>query len=194
MSKSSQPSNSSVRSLRSDVALRRIADCRCQRCFTSRSKCNRSNSRDRRVRGRCNARLGPVPVIVVNCHEGFWWIIVGIVRVPAHVLIVAVGGGVEWAFWDNWSAKVEYDFYDFSTRNLSLPGTISGIPDVVPGVNIKETISTVKIGINYRFGAYWELRLSDVSCAPAEVDPVSDATAPAARRCSQQCAAPRASS
>jgi opacity protein-like surface antigen len=44
--------------------------------------------------------------------------IVGIVRVPAHVLIVAVGGGVEWAFWDNWSAKVEYDFYDFSTRNI----------------------------------------------------------------------------
>jgi hypothetical protein len=25
---------------------------------------------------------------------------------------------------------------------------------VVPGVNIKETISTVKFGINYRFGAY----------------------------------------
>src|SRR5213075_335042 len=24
-----------------------------------------------------------------------------------------VGGGVEWAFWQNWSAKVEYDFYDF---------------------------------------------------------------------------------
>jgi hypothetical protein len=37
------------------------------------------------------------------------------------------------SFWDNWSAKVEYDFYDFSTRNLSLPGTISGIADVVPG-------------------------------------------------------------
>jgi outer membrane immunogenic protein len=65
-----------------------------------------------------------------------------------------VGGGVEWAFWDNWSAKVEYDFYDFSTRNLSLPGTIAGVPEVVPGVNIKETIQTVKFGINYRFGTY----------------------------------------
>ena len=64
------------------------------------------------------------------------------------------GGGIEWAFWDNWSAKVEYDFYDFSTRNLSLPGTIAGIPEVVPGVNIKETIQTVKFGINYRFGTY----------------------------------------
>jgi outer membrane immunogenic protein len=65
-----------------------------------------------------------------------------------------VGGGVEWAFWHNWSAKVEYDYYDFSTRNLTLPGTIFGIPEVVPGINIKETISTVKFGINYRFGAY----------------------------------------
>jgi outer membrane immunogenic protein len=62
------------------------------------------------------------------------------------------GGGIEWAFWHNWSAKVEYDFYDFSTRNLTLPGTIFSIPEVVPGVNIKETISTVKFGINYRFG------------------------------------------
>jgi outer membrane immunogenic protein len=65
-----------------------------------------------------------------------------------------IGGGVEWAFWYNWSAKVEYDFYDFSTLNLSLPGTIFGAPEVVPGVNVKETISTVKFGINYRFGTY----------------------------------------
>jgi outer membrane immunogenic protein len=65
-----------------------------------------------------------------------------------------VGGGVEWAFWDNWSAKVEYDYYDFSTANLSLPGTIAGISEVVPGVNVKQTIQTVKFGINYRFGTY----------------------------------------
>jgi outer membrane immunogenic protein len=62
-----------------------------------------------------------------------------------------VGGSVEWAFWDNWSAKVEYDYYDFSTRNLALPGTIAGVPEVVPGIDIKEIISTVKFGVNYRF-------------------------------------------
>ena len=49
-----------------------------------------------------------------------------------------VGGGVEWA--------------NFSTANLSLPGTIAGISEVVPGVNVKQTIQTVKFGINYRFG------------------------------------------
>jgi hypothetical protein len=46
------------------------------------------------------------------------------------------------------------EVYDFSTRNLTLPGTIFAVPEVVPGVYVKETISTVKFGINYRFGAY----------------------------------------
>jgi len=63
-----------------------------------------------------------------------------------------VGGGVEWAFWQNWSAKVEYDFYDFGTRDVTFTGTIFGIPEVVSGINVKQTISTVKFGINYRFG------------------------------------------
>jgi outer membrane immunogenic protein len=62
-----------------------------------------------------------------------------------------VGGGLEWAFSNNWSAKVEYDFYNFNTRNLAFPGTIAGVPEVVPGIDIKESISTVKFGVNYRF-------------------------------------------
>src|SRR5438477_526538 len=64
----------------------------------------------------------------------------------------AVGGGVEWAFWQNWSAKVEYDFYDFRRRDVTFAGTIFGVPEVVPGINVKQTISTVKFGVNYRFG------------------------------------------
>jgi outer membrane immunogenic protein len=63
-----------------------------------------------------------------------------------------VGAGVEWAFLQNWSAKLEYDFYDFGTRSVTFGGTIFGVPEVVPGINIKETISAVKFGINYRFG------------------------------------------
>jgi outer membrane immunogenic protein len=62
-----------------------------------------------------------------------------------------VGGGLEWAFWNNWSAKVEYNLYNFDTRNLAFPGTIAGVPEVVPSIDIKETISTVKFGVNYRF-------------------------------------------
>jgi len=62
-----------------------------------------------------------------------------------------VGGGLEWAFLNNWSAKVEYDYYNFNTRNLAFPGTIAGVPEIVPGIDIKESISTVKFGVNYRF-------------------------------------------
>jgi len=68
-----------------------------------------------------------------------------------------VGGGVEWAFWGNWSAKIEYDFYDFGTRFVTLVGTFVPIgetaltPVTVPGIDIKERISAVKFGINYRF-------------------------------------------
>jgi outer membrane immunogenic protein len=63
-----------------------------------------------------------------------------------------VGGGIEWGFWNNWSAKVEYDFYDFGTRSVTLSGTFAAGPITVPGVDIKQSISAVKFGINYRFG------------------------------------------
>jgi outer membrane immunogenic protein len=73
-----------------------------------------------------------------------------------------VGGGVEWAFWSNWSAKLEYDFYDFGTRSVTFTGFFPGgglggstLPAgevAVPGVDIKQRINAVKFGINYRFG------------------------------------------
>ena len=71
-----------------------------------------------------------------------------------------VGGGVEWAFFNNWSAKLEYDFYDLRARNVNLTGFFAGVgPSTfpagsisVPGVRVRQTISQVKFGINYRFG------------------------------------------
>jgi outer membrane immunogenic protein len=62
-----------------------------------------------------------------------------------------VGGGIEWAFWSNWSAKAEYDYYDFGTRTLTLTGTFAGAPIQVPGVNVRQRISVGKFGMNYRF-------------------------------------------
>ena len=38
--------------------------------------------------------------------------------------------------------------------NTGATGTIFGVPEIVPGINVKETISTVKFGVNYRFGPY----------------------------------------
>ncbi len=53
-----------------------------------------------------------------------------------------IGGGVEWAFWQNWSANLEYAYYDFGSRSLSL----SGLP-----ANIKQNVQTVTLGVNYHF-------------------------------------------
>ncbi len=62
-----------------------------------------------------------------------------------------VGGGVEWAFWSNWSIKAEYNYYDFGTSSVTLVGTFAGVPIEVPGIEIRQRISVGKFGVNYRF-------------------------------------------
>lgn len=48
---------------------------------------------------------------------------------------LSIGAGIEWAFADNWSAKLEYQYYDFGDNVET----------------VKQQIHTVKIGLNYRF-------------------------------------------
>jgi outer membrane immunogenic protein len=62
-----------------------------------------------------------------------------------------VGGGIEWAFFNNWSAKAEYNYYDFGRSSVTLVGTFAGAPIAVPGVQVRETMSVIKLGVNYRF-------------------------------------------
>ena len=57
-----------------------------------------------------------------------------------------VGGGVEYMFAPNWSAKAEYQYYNFGSTTIT-----SGPADVV-GVRGREDEHTVKVGVNYRFG------------------------------------------
>jgi len=55
-----------------------------------------------------------------------------------------VGAGVEWAFAPQWSAKLEYNYMDFGTDNVSFaPGRTTAITDQV---------QMVKLGVNYKFG------------------------------------------
>ena len=58
-----------------------------------------------------------------------------------------LGVGAEWAFADNWSAKVEYNHYDFGSRSLNLTDAVGAINPTT----VTQRIDTVKIGINYRF-------------------------------------------
>jgi outer membrane immunogenic protein len=63
------------------------------------------------------------------------------------------GVGLEWAFWNNWSAFFEYDFYGFGHRDLSFTCTSAGgFCGVFGPVTVKQDINAVKFGINWRWG------------------------------------------
>ncbi len=57
-----------------------------------------------------------------------------------------VGAGLEYLFAPSWSAKVEYQYYNFG-KTTFLPGS----PPSIVGVNFHDDEHTVKAGINYRF-------------------------------------------
>ena len=56
-----------------------------------------------------------------------------------------VGGGVEYMFAQNWSGKIEYQYFDFGRRQL-----FAGVPLVAMG-SFREEEHTIKAGLNYRF-------------------------------------------
>jgi outer membrane immunogenic protein len=61
------------------------------------------------------------------------------------------GGGVEYAFTPDWSGKLEYDFMDFGTRGS---GTFqcSGACEDFFDFDLRQQVSVVKVGLNYRLG------------------------------------------
>jgi outer membrane immunogenic protein len=61
------------------------------------------------------------------------------------------GAGIEYAFTNNWSAKVEWDYIRLSDRTFVLPGVI--IPALAGDtITSDHNVQMVKFGINYRFG------------------------------------------
>jgi outer membrane immunogenic protein len=57
-----------------------------------------------------------------------------------------VGGGLEYLFAPNWSAKAEYQYYNFGST------TFTGGPAPIVGGRFRDDEHSVKVGINYRFG------------------------------------------
>ena len=55
------------------------------------------------------------------------------------------GAGVEWAFSQNWSVKLEYDYYGFGTRSVTFVDSITG---TVGPLDIQQNIQVVKLGVN----------------------------------------------
>ena len=59
-----------------------------------------------------------------------------------------IGFGVEWAILGNWTIKGEYDYLDFGTKTVTLNDQLLG----PASFSIRQRISQVKFGVNYRFG------------------------------------------
>ncbi len=59
-----------------------------------------------------------------------------------------VGGGIEWAFVNDWSIKVEYDYLGFGSQTLSFTGPGTG----TTSASVDQHISEVKFGLNYLIG------------------------------------------
>lgn len=59
-----------------------------------------------------------------------------------------LGVGLEYAFWNNWSTKIEYNYMDFGTDRVTFFNGAANIanPDV------DQTVHAIKLGVNYRFG------------------------------------------
>jgi opacity protein-like surface antigen len=66
-----------------------------------------------------------------------------------------VGGGIEYAFMQNWTAKIEYDYLDFGNNHVStfLTGNATGdFAGVSPySFSVRETKEIIKAGLNFKF-------------------------------------------
>jgi opacity protein-like surface antigen len=56
------------------------------------------------------------------------------------------GAGVEWAIWEYWSIRLEYDYYDFGRRTVTMSDSVN----VLSGpVDVRQTVQAVKLGLNF---------------------------------------------
>ena len=107
------------------------------------------------VTGRLGYTWGPA---LLYAKGGYAWrdnnnIGVSVAGVPAafttdgtHKDGFTVGAGLEYMFAPNWSAKAEYQYYNFGNT------TFTGGPAEMVGSRFRDDEHTVKVGVNYRFG------------------------------------------
>jgi outer membrane immunogenic protein len=61
------------------------------------------------------------------------------------------GAGFEFALWEDWSVKVEYDYYGFGHNTVLMSD--SNLALSAP-IDVKQTIQTVKLGLNFHMWSY----------------------------------------
>jgi outer membrane immunogenic protein len=64
------------------------------------------------------------------------------------------GVGVEWAFWGNWSARLEYDYVGLNGQTFALATSAGGLPAGDSFTGNGRNIQLANFGINYKFGGW----------------------------------------
>jgi outer membrane immunogenic protein len=66
-----------------------------------------------------------------------------------------VGGGLEYNFYGNWTARAEYRYYDWGTRGFNTAGFGSPVNGIItfaiPNHTARETMQTGRVGLTYKF-------------------------------------------
>jgi outer membrane immunogenic protein len=65
-----------------------------------------------------------------------------------------IGGGGEWAFNDNWSARIEYDYLGLNNRSLTVAPTVPVIGGDVFTLHDRN-VQMVTVGVNYRLNWFF---------------------------------------
>ena len=92
-----------------------------------------------------------------------------------------LGAGVEQALSPAWSLKLEYDYRHFADATLATPATLSTTPDgatmtpiAASSASVRQSMHTVKLGLNYHFGAPVNATWGDDAYAAMAAAPARD--------------------
>jgi outer membrane immunogenic protein len=64
------------------------------------------------------------------------------------------GGGIEWAFLPNWSAKVEYLYVDLGRSNDLVGPAFGPVAGIVSQTGVQNRFHTVRVGLNYHVNLF----------------------------------------
>jgi outer membrane immunogenic protein len=64
------------------------------------------------------------------------------------------GAGIEWAFADNWTAKVEYLFVDLGNSTCNNSASCGFDPPVAANNSVSFTESMIRAGVNFKFNGW----------------------------------------
>jgi outer membrane immunogenic protein len=62
------------------------------------------------------------------------------------------GIGLEWAFWNNWSTRIEFDYVGLANQSFTIPAAAGGLPAGDQFTSNNRYLQVVNVGVNYKFG------------------------------------------